>query len=424
MLDQFKAISISWKHAPLDLREKISIDEVNSKHLLGQIRELFGITEALILSTCNRTEIYYSSPNKDLSTEIIKLLCIHKGVEDTSTYLKSFRIISDHNEAVEHLFEVSMGLDAQVIGDMQISNQVKKAYQWSADENLAGPFLHRLMHTIFFTNKRVVQETSFRDGAASISYAAVELVEELSLGINNPKVLVIGLGEMGHDVASNLVNTKLSEVVLANRTLETAKTLAEACDFEYIDYSDIWSAIDKADIVVSSVSSQDPIITAKLVSQLTLPTFKYFIDISVPRSVEKEVENVSGAIVYNIDSIKTKASKALEKRKASIPQVQSIIKDALTEFRGWSQEMEVSPTIQKLKNALENIRKEEISRYLKNLNDEECDKIDLITKNIMQKILKLPVLQLKAACKRGEAETLIDVLNDLFNLEKEEVTEK
>src|SRR5690606_25690246 len=134
--------------------------------------------------------------------------------------------------AVRHLFRVSLGLEALVVGDMQISNQVKRAYQWTADAQLAGPFMHRLMHTVFFTNKRVVQETPLRDGAASVSYAAAELIEELTRNIHHPNILVIGLGEIGTDLCKNLTKLETENVVICNRTLSTAEELAESCGFK------------------------------------------------------------------------------------------------------------------------------------------------------------------------------------------------
>jgi glutamyl-tRNA reductase len=148
-------------------------------------------------------------------------------------------------------------------------------------------------------------------------------------------------------------------------------------------------------------------------------SYKFFIDLSVPRSVAAEVENIPGVLVYNIDTIQNKATAALQQRIDSIPKVKEIIAESIASFNDWTKEMVVSPTIHKLKNALETIRQEEMARYMKKLNPEELKRMDDVTKSIMQKIIKLPVLQLKAACKRGEAETLIDVLNDLFDLEKQ-----
>lgn len=417
MEENFKAVSLTYKTAPVEVRELFSLDEGACKKLMLSLREVVGVYEMLILSTCNRTEVYYSSP-EDLSEPIIKMIGILKGNLDISRYTDYFQNIPIHNNAVQHLFEVSIGLDAQVVGDMQITNQVKSAYQWAADMNMAGPFLHRLMHTIFFTNKRVVQETGFRDGAASVSYATAELSEELAAEIPNPTVLVIGLGEMGADVFKNILESAVSNILVTNRTLSKAEELAAGTRAKVIPFESAWDAIQNADIIICSIYREDPFITRQKVEALEILSFKYFIDISVPRSIEGAVEEIPGAIVYHIDNIRNRASEALEKRIQSIPKVKTIITQSIAEFNNWSKEMVVSPTINKLKNALEQIRQEELARYMKSLTDEESKKVDMITRNIMQKIIKLPVLQLKAACKKGEAETLIDVLNDLFNLEK------
>lgn len=418
MHKSFKAVSLSYKSAPLNIRELVSFDEEACKRLLKYFKEFTPINEALVLSTCNRTEVYYSSEN-DLSQDIVKLIALERNISNIGDYRDFFVVINDHQEALQHLFDVSMGLEAQVIGDLQISNQVKRAYQWSADEDMAGPFLHRLMHTIFFTNKKVVQETSFRDGAASVSYAAVELIGELTASIATPKILLVGLGEIGEDVCRNLEYIKSKEVFVANRTFEKAEALALECGYNVIPFESVFEAMKEADVVISSVSNKEPLITKKHLQAGENLSFKYLLDLSVPRSIEKDVEEVHGILLYNIDDIHSKTSEALEKRLAAIPQVQAIIAESMNELVDWSKEMEVSPIINKLKNALEQIRQEEIARHLKGMTADDSKLVEKVTKSMMQKIIKLPVLQLKAACKRGEAETLIDVLNDLFDLEKQ-----
>lgn len=415
MLNNFKAVTLSHRKAPLAIRELIALDEISCKQFLQTLKDFIQATDILVLSTCNRTEVYYTA-DVDYSHEIIKLLGITKGISITQ-YLDYFTIIDSHADSVQHLFEVAMGLDAQVVGDIQISNQVKQAYQWSADNETAGPFLHRLLHTIFFTNKRVVQETAFRTGAASTSYATVELVEELTADIPNPRILVVGIGEIGADVCRNLKDTPLKNVVIANRTNKRAQILAEECGFEVLPFENLVQGLKEADVIISSINRESPFFTTEMIKRLEVLSFKFFVDLSVPRSIEAEVENIPGVLVYNIDSIRNKATAALEQRLAAVPKVKAIISDSIEQFNDWTKEMIVSPTIHKLKNALENIRQEEIARHLKKLTPEETKLVDDVTRNIMQKIIKLPVLQLKAACKRGEAETLIDVLNDLFNLE-------
>ena len=421
-MNTFRGISISHISAPIHVREQIALNQDESKAFMLKLREFFDATELLVVSTCNRTEIYYLAA-ENINQDVIKLLLIEKGITNTADFIPLFQEFNEQDQAIEHLFEVGAGLHSLVVGDMQIPNQIKHAYQWSADVQMAGPFLHRLMHTIFFTNKKIAQETAFRDGAASTSYAAVELIEEVTALKPNPNILVLGLGEIGADVCKNLKAKNYENVFITNRTYAKANDLSQDTGFEVIDFVDATAAILRADVVLSSISSAEPFITKTLLQKKSSLAFKYLIDLSVPRSVADDVEEIPGVVVYNIDTIQNRANEALNRRLAAMPQVREIIHQAIEEFNNWSQEMIVSPTIQKLKGALEEIRQKEMARFVKQLTADETEKVENITKSMMQKIINLPVLQLKAACKRGEAETLIDVLNDLFNLEKQPTTE-
>jgi glutamyl-tRNA reductase len=420
MQNTFKAFSLSHKSAPLAVREQVALTENEVKDFSIKIKDLFGIKECLVVSTCNRTEIYYASEG-DFTSSLIKTLLAQKGIIDTDSYFVHFQQFNVQEEAVKHLFRVATGLDSKVVGDLQIPNQIKQSYQIAADLNMAGPFLHRLMHTIFFSNKRVAQETSFRDGAASTSYAAVALTEGLTQNINNPKVLILGLGEIGIDVCKNIADKEFAEITVMNRSREKAEKIAAGRNFRVADFSDLTREIKRSDVIISSVMIDKPLITKELIENIGILTYKYFIDLSVPRSVEDNVEDIAGALVYNIDSLRERADEALRIRMAAIPQVEQIIEETIVGFNDWSREMVVSPTINKLKNALEQIRKEEIARHLKNLSVEESERIEKITMGIVQKIMKSPVLNLKAACKRGDANQLVEVINELFDLEKQNV---
>jgi glutamyl-tRNA reductase len=416
MTTNFKALVLTYKTAPVSIREQVSLNESAGKQLLHFIRDYTSATDVLVVSTCNRTEVYYNS-EKEFTTEILTGIALVKQLKtrDFDNYFVAYH----EKEAIQHLFDVALGLDAQVVGDLQISGQVKNAYQWSADENTAGPFLHRLLHTIFFVNKRVVQETSFRDGAASISYAAKELAEDLTSSIRNPKILVLGVGEIGHDVCLNFQNSPIQDVMILNRTVDKAEKLALKTGFQFGGIDKLSAELEKADVVISSVSGNDYLVTSEMVKKINILSHKFFIDLSVPRSIEPSIDEIPGALIYNLDDIREKTNETVEKRMAAIPAVQQIIQESIRDFDDWSKEMVISPTIQKLKNTLEQIRKEELARFIKNAKPEEAQKLDEMSRSLMQKILKYPVLQLKAACKRGEAETLTEILNDLFNLEKQ-----
>jgi len=416
MIIPFKSVSISHRTAPLTIREMVALNEDESKAFAIKCKDLFGLNELLIVSTCNRTELYYTAI-ENISEELVKALLIEKGIQINAEFLNYFKYLNETEDSLRHLFEVATGLQSKVVGDLQIPNQIKKAYQLAADLNLAGPYLHRLMHTIFYSNKRVAQETSFRDGAASVSYATVALAEELSQAIPQPKVLILGLGEIGLDVCKNMEEKDFAEFTIMNRTQENAEKIAQGMPFRVAPFADLWEEISKADIIISSVRTENPIITLEEIKKLQVLSFKYFIDLSVPRSIEDGIEKNPGILLYNIDSLKERADEALAARMASVPDVRVIIEESIVSFNDWSKEMEVSPTIHKLKSALENIRKEEINRHIKGLNKDEIEKLEKITANLVQKIMKQPILHLKAACKRGESEKMVDILNELFNLE-------
>jgi glutamyl-tRNA reductase len=360
--------------------------------------------------------VYYQA-EQDFSNQIISLIALEKGILDASVIFPYFHVINSSADAIKHLFNVSLGLESQVVGDLQISSQVKRAYQYSADEGMAGPFLHRLMHTIFFTNKKVVQETCFRDGAASVSYATVELVKEITSGTQKPVVLLLGVGEIGTDVCKNLGKADFARVKIANRTLEKSIALARECEVEVVEWQEVAEQIKQADVVISAVPGLQPFLMKSYLETITIHQYKGFIDLSMPRSIDEAIEEIPGVLLYNIDNIRNKACEALEKRKAAIPHVQELISEAIVEFSEWSKEMAISPVINKFKETLDQIRQQEINRYAKSFTEEEYKKVDLVTRNIIQKILKLPVLELKAACKRGEADQLSEVLKALFDLE-------
>jgi glutamyl-tRNA reductase len=177
--------------------------------------------------------------------------------------------------------------------------------------------------------------------------------------------------------------------------------------------------IERADVIISSVNTHTPLITKDLLSGMNIVSHKFFIDLSVPRSVDLHLEEIPGILVYNIDHIQEKTSETLERRINAVTDVERIIEESLNDFKDWSREMVVSPTIKKLKQALEDIRQAEMERYMRTATPEQINIADKATRSIIQKIMKYPVLQLKAACQRGDADNLIDTLTDLFDLEKQ-----
>ena len=274
MYESLKVVGLSHDSSPIAIRESVAFSENESRNFLDRMREILGAEEALILSTCNRTEIYYTS-DFDLSNAILNLLKTEKGVDHG---IDSYFWNKEKLPALRHLFRVALGLEAKVLGDIQISNQVKKAYQCSADQHLSGPFFHRLMHTIFYANKRVVQETVFRDGAASVSYACVGLVQQFIQNFSDPKILVLGLGEIGRDVADNMEEMNAS-ITLSNRNALTTQTLAKRYGYEVLPFEELLKNIAKFDVIISSVQVPKPIIIKDHIPEQLLSQ-KLFVDLA------------------------------------------------------------------------------------------------------------------------------------------------
>ncbi len=412
----FKALILNHKHAGIQVREAIALTADQCKGLLFELKEISQATDLLILSTCNRTEFYYSSTD-DLTPVIITLLQTHKALSADAAALGAFKPLLDQAAVVEHLFRVSFGLESQVPGDMQIISQVKEAYQWSADAQAAGPFLHRLLHTIFFANKRVVQETSFRTGAASVAYAAQALAEEMLPRATESRIVVLGVGEMGANLCRNLASEGYKNVVVLNRTLAKAEALAQECGIDAGSLDQLATEVAMADAVISCVAVAEPALRPEHFDALPLGRRVLVFDLSVPRSVAPAVEDNHNVLLYNIDELEQRASAAVQARLAEVPKVEAILAEALAEFNDWSKEMLVSPAINAFKAALEQIRQEELARYLKGLTPAEAEVVEKVTGSLVQRIVKLPVLELKAACRRGDAEEMIESLSSLFNLE-------
>lgn len=415
---QLRAVSITYRKADVALREKVALSEQGARLAMEYLRDVISPTDLFILSTCNRTEVYYSADG-DCAHAILHALALQTAGGSVDELRNAAEVIEDSQVAVRRLFSVCLGLDSQVVGDLQIINQVKVAYQRTADLQLAGPYLHRLLHTIFYANKRVAQETSFRDGAASTSYAAVELAEELCQAIMTPRVLIVGLGEMGEDVARTLADSKrFTDIRICNRTYSKAESLALEIGLQPVPFENLWDEVRSADVIISSVTAPEPLFSVEKVSALQVVSHKFFLDLSMPRSAEPQIEQVPGVLLYNIDQLQQRTQEAVAARLAAVPAVEAIIDQAMAEFMDWSREAVVSPTINKLKQALEQIRMEELDRYQKHLGAQEQELVDKLTRNMMQKVIKLHVVPLKAACKRGDAENLIEILNDIFNVQE------
>lgn len=411
-MKSLRVVSISHKKADISIRGKFSFSEPEVSTFLKQLKEILGICEAVLVSTCNRTEVFYVSDRIEDDQQVVKLLCVSKGIGVYENYTSYFDFYQA-DEALIYLFSMAVGLKSQVLGDIQILGQVKQAYNLSVNADMAGTYLHRLMHTIFFTHKKINQETTFKQGAASVAYNALKIMEDHFDGSLNHKVLVVGAGQMGTDICRNLSKLGYTDITVTNRTFEKALDLASECNIKAVPSDRLDVDILKYNIVFMAVSRNTPLYQ---ISKFNQSEVSLILDVSSPKSVRNDTSNLDVKL-YNIDDIGLLTKHTMDARTEAIPQVESIIKESVAEFKVWLKETSFTPSIKKFKETLEDLRTQALIPYIKNVDEEQSQIIDDVTKKIVQKIIQLPVLQLKNACQRGNAEALSESLNELFNLE-------
>ena len=403
-----KVLGISQRDTNLASREHYSKNEAEVTQLLLQLRSLYGVNEAMILSTCHRVEVYYVAQQRK-TKEIRALLFLDHSDPSPQVYE-----ISNTKDSIAHLSSVAIGMDAQIMGEAHVFHQTKAAYQLAANLDMAGAGLHRLMHSIFYAHKAILKSTSWYEGASSVPQAAIQLLRRLLEGRKKRcRALLIGAGKMGSEIAGHIRHVEqIEEVYITNRSAPKARTLAKKYGHQLLSFNELAVYLGHVDVVITCLSVKRPVIEPHQVGR----GVQYLIDLSVPRSISEEVGQMSGKLLYNVDEIEETTSRTLAVRSDARGDVQDILKEMQEEFLNWCEEMTFSPTIQRFKEALEQLRRAEMERYLKEMNAEAIQEVDQVTRNLIQRIIKYPVLQIKAACKRGEATEMAEQLLQLFDI--------
>jgi glutamyl-tRNA reductase len=415
------AVSINHHTAPVELREALHLNREEIIDLIAELKkELFS--EGLIISTCNRTEIYgIPKENKTTYADIEKFL-IDKKPEfniNSERFQKFFSC-----SAVNHLFKVSSGIDSLLIGDNQILGQTKEAFQVSEDHDFAGFLMRRVFDAAIKAGKRAKTETQISDGAITVSYAAVQLIEKIFANLGKKSALVIGMGETGEIAAKHLRDKGIGKLTLANRTLAKATALAEAISANVIPFAEINDYLHDFDIVISATSAPDLIIKKDDVAAAIKKrnhSATVLMDIAVPRDIDPETRNLDGIFYHDIDSLQIIVDQNLKRRKDEIPKVQNIIMEELVAFFSWYNSLEITPAIKSLRDFFEDIRAEEVDKQINRFSQEDQEKLEILTKRIINKILHHPTVELKKTAESGvnnnETAIKIGILKELFGIE-------
>ena len=417
------ALGVNHNTAPVEIREKLSFPESKIPESLMRLESTSPeILEQVILSTCNRVEIY------------ARVTDIQKGVESLKKFLCQTHDVSPDalegsiyyyvlEDAVEHLFKVASALDSMVVGEPQILGQVKGAYKTARELSVTGSILNNLFERSFSVAKRIRTETGIAENAVSVSYAAVELARKIFGDLANKSVLLIGAGEMIELAARHLVAQGVETVLVSNRTYDRAVELATQFNGEAIKFDDLHEELRRCDIVISSTGAPHFVVRKELAEQVigersNRPMF--FIDIAVPRDIEPTVNEIDNCYVYDIDDLKAVVDANMAEREKEAEKAKHIIVHEVSEFLTWMDHLEVAPTIASLKEKMETIRRGEMEKTLKKIGpitDEQKESIERMTTSIINKALHAPVVNLKKEAEEENGPAYVRMIKKLYNLD-------
>ena len=426
-------VGLSHRTAPVEIRERLSIPEQTMETSLQSLKGNEQVLEASILSTCNRLEIYTLVRNPDLGVSAVSdFLSGHSGLEtgELTPHLFSYH----HEGAVDHLMRVAAGLDSLVLGEGQILSQVKKMMRLGQEHKSLGPILNRLLTQAVTTGKRVRSETNLGTGAVSISSAAVELAQ-LKLGqsrgvdqlvtLETEQIAVVGAGRMSRLLLQHLQSKGAAGVVLLNRTVERAETLAN--DFPDLSVqcrslSSMDEFLSTCSLVFTSTAADDPIIDAARLEPLNRRSKLRLIDIGVPRNIAADASEVHGVESFDVDDLQEVVARNQEARQAIAREAEELLKQEAKQFLDWWDSLEAVPTINQLRSSMETIRTEELQKALSRMGPDfsarERKVVEALSKGIINKILHTPVTQLRAAQGRQERQQSLRTVERLFDLDR------
>jgi glutamyl-tRNA reductase len=414
-------LGVSHHTAPIDLRERLAFAPERIAGALGQIAQQAGVGETVLLSTCNRTEMYVTCEDTDSGRDrLARFLCDYHSLDARG--VEPHLYTRHETDAVRHLFRVAAGLDSLVVGEPQILGQVKQAFSVATQEQRTGAMLNRLFHQAFTVGKRVRAETGLADGAVSVSFAALGLARKICGEIKGLTALLLGAGDMAALTARHLQGQQPGRLLITSRTPAHAEELAAEVGGQVIPWSDTDPALAAADIVVSATGAPHPIVTRDRVrkamkGRTMRPLF--IIDIAVPRDVEAAAGDLEQVFLYNIDDLQGIVSENLAKRVNEVARAEAIVGDEVESFLSWSRSRAVVPTVVALRRRFEAIRQSELTRLqpkLAGLPPEAKQRVEEITRLLIEKLLSTPTEQLKSL---DNAETIVafsDALNQLFAL--------
>lgn len=374
----FYAIGLSYKKADADIRGRFSLDENAKGALLNQAKDN-DIESLVVISTCNRTEIYGFAQHP---FQLIKLLC--DNTKGTVEEFQEVAFVYKNKEAISHIFRVGSGLDSQILGDFEIISQLKSSTKLSRKHGLLNPFMERLINAVIQASKRIKNETEISSGATSVSFASVQYIFKNIEDVSNKNILLFGTGKIGRNTCENLVkHTQNDHITLINRTKNKAEQIAGKFNLIVKDYANLQEEISKSNILIVATGAQRPTIDKHII-QTNKPLL--ILDLSIPKNVNENVEELPNVTLVHLDHLSQITDETLERRKTHIPLAKNIIKEVNTEFNSWLETRKFAPTIKALKHKLTDFAAAELDTQRKKLSNFNEAQAELISNNIIQKI--------------------------------------
>ncbi|MCP1995298.1 glutamyl-tRNA reductase [Flavobacterium sp. HSC-61S13] len=374
----FYVIGLNYQKADAEIRGKFSLSDTAKSAIFDQANEE-GIESLIIISTCNRTELYGFAQHP---FELIKLLCEHSNgsIED----FQKVGYVHKNMDAISHMFRVGTGLDSQILGDFEIISQIKNSFLQAREKGLTTSYFERLVNAVIQASKRIKNETEISSGATSVSFASVQYIMNTISDISQKNILLFGTGKIGRNTCENLVkHTKNEHITLINRTKDKALEVAGKFNLIVKDYADLHSELRHADVLIVATGAQNPTIDKTLLN-LNKPLL--ILDLSIPKNVDENVRDLPGVDLIHLDHLSQMTDDTLERRRQFIPQAEAIIEEVKTEFLAWAQARKFAPTIHALKSKLEIIKDNELNYHRKKIENFQEEQAQLISMRIIQKI--------------------------------------
>jgi glutamyl-tRNA reductase len=418
------SIGANHRTAPIEIRERLYFTEKELADAYDVLLNKYGFKEAVILSTCNRTEIFtVSDPFALRYGDLVDFIIDRKQAKDFVKPEYFYRHFA--SGAANHLFRVASGIDSMIAGDIQILAQIKESYYYAEQKKATGFLTNRLFHTAFRVGKRARAETEIGEGAVSISYAAVELASKIFADLSKKRALLIGAGETGELTAKHLKSKGIGQLVVTNRTRQRSEDLVARLGGSVADFEQFPDAMSTCDIVISSISTDEPVIKAPMLQSIMKKRGSeplLIIDIGVPRNIDPACNRYESVFLHDIDSLKNIVDKNLTKRKSEIPKIETIIMEELQGMFTWYNTLSLNPTISELRQMFEFIRQSEVEKHLNKFKDEDRELLDIVTKRIINKLLHTPMTTLRTSNGDPQEDTLshISTIRKLFGLERKD----